>query len=553
MGTTVAKTRRPLLFIVALAIVLWSGWQLTFPTPVQAERSPDTQALVVRFAPDADPAARQALLDRLGSVVEWIEPLGVARVERVGGAAGARGGLRTLAAALESRAEVLYAEPDGLVQGVPLVEEEVPPLGGTIPAVPGSPVQVNDPAFNNRQWVYAPWLVGASTAWSYTMGSPEVVIAVVDSGIDAEHPDLRGRIAAGGYDFVDNDADPTDEHGHGTHVAGIIAATANNGIGSAGICPGCSLLPVRVLNEYNVGSWFDVAAGVVYAVDQGAQVINLSLGGSAMPQVMADAIAYAAERQVLVVAAAGNSRSDTPFYPAADPRVIAVGATRDDDTLWSLSNFGPWVELTAPGYAIYSTYNRRDNVYSGYTFMSGTSMAAPHVAGLAGLLLSQDPGRTPGEIRELMRRTAVDLGEVARDNRFGYGRIDVAAGLALGYAESVAGGTPGRLSGQVSMVGGREGQRSGVLEAVVRVRTLAGQEVARVQPAPENGRWEVTSLAPGTYRVMADVPGTRVAVEPAYYEIQVEAGQTVQGLDFALQAEGSTAPVFVAYLPQVHR
>ncbi len=552
MGTTVAKTGRPLLFIFALAIVLWSGWQLLFPTPVQAERSPDPQAIVVRFAPDADPGARQALLARLGGEVEWIEPLGVARVELVGAAGGARGGLQALAASLERRVEVLYAEPDGLAQGVPLVEE-IPDLGGTIPAVPGSPVQVNDPAFNNRQWVYAPWLLGASTAWSYTMGAPEVVIAVVDSGIDAGHPDLQGRIVAGGYDFVDNDADPTDEHGHGTHVAGIIAATANNGIGSAGICPGCSLLPVRVLNEYNVGSWFDVAAGVVYAVDQGARVINLSLGGSAMPQVMADAIAYAVEREVLVVAAAGNSRSDAPFYPAADPRVIAVGATRDDDTLWSLSNFGPWVELTAPGYAIYSTYNQRDNAYGGYTFMSGTSMAAPHVAGLAGLLLSQDPGRTPEEIREIMRRTAVDLGEAARDERFGYGRIDVAAGLAMGYAESMAGGTPGRLSGQVSMVGGREGQRSVVLETVVRVRTLEGQEVAQVQPLPESGRWEVTSLAPGAYRVMADVSGGAVSVEPAYYEIQVEAGQTVQGLDFALQAEGTSPPVFVAYLPQVHR
>jgi thermitase len=172
-----------------------------------------------------------------------------------------------------------------------------------------------DPDYADPSKVYAPQRIRAPEGWDVTTGSPAVVVAVVDSGISLTHPEFAGRLLPG-YDFVNEDNDPTDDHGHGTHVAGILAAAMNNGLGSTGIAPGVSLLPVKVLNASNFGTWADIADGITYAADRGAQIINLSLGGPVYSQALANAIAYAAGRGAIIVTAAGNAFNSNPFYPA---------------------------------------------------------------------------------------------------------------------------------------------------------------------------------------------------------------------------------------------
>lgn len=548
------KLKFRIVYIAALSTILWIGWQLSFPTPVIANRPAKQLGILVHLEPGIQHNALQSILHNINGSVEWIEPLGVARIypANIGVSRATVNVLQEEVEFLERQPGVQYAELDGVVYGVPLEMESRAPMT-TIPASPLNPVQINDPDFNNRDRVYAPWLLNTPIAWNYTMGDPEIIIAVVDSGVAVDHPDLRDRVLENGYDFVDDDQNPLDLHGHGTHVAGIIAATANNGLGSAGICPACSILPIRVLDQYNVGTWFDVAAGIVYAVDHGARVINLSLGGSAMPQVMGEAIRYAVEHDVLIVAAAGNGRSDTPFYPAADPNVVAVGATRDDDSLWSLSNYGTWIELTAPGFAIYSTYNELNNYYSGYNFMSGTSMAAPHVSGLAGLLLSQNPDRTPDELRELMRNTAVDLGDPGPDNRFGYGRIDAAKALEAGNP-TLTTSNHGALTGYIRIADDLQDHIS-IEQTQVHIFSPQHQKTIVIKPILGTGKWEATSLSPDQYTVsvMIDAEELSTLVQPDSYVVDIASGEKVDNLDFFVKKKIKSSGSFMAYIPQVQK
>ncbi|WP_270180973.1 S8 family peptidase [Alkalihalobacillus sp. CinArs1] len=254
----------------------------------------------------------------------------------------------------------------------------------------------NDPFFSSEQ--YAPQKVKAPAAWDVSQSSSSVKIAVIDTGVDYNHPDLSGKVIKG-YDFADNDNDPMDEHYHGTHVSGIAAANTNNGIGIAGLAPKASILSVRVLDESGSGSLDDVAQGIRYSADQGAQVINLSLGGILGSQTLKDAVNYAWNKGSVVVAAAGNESTPKPSYPAYYSNAIAVAATDQNDMIAYYSNYGTWVDIAAPGSSVYSTMpgNSYDN-------LSGTSMASPVVAGVAGLLASQ--GRSASEIRTALEETA---------------------------------------------------------------------------------------------------------------------------------------------------
>lgn len=241
-------------------------------------------------------------------------------------------------------------------------------------------------------------------------------VAILDTGVQLNHPDLRGKVLQG-YDFVNRDYSPNDGNGHGTHVAGIAAAVTNNYTGMAGIAPRASILPVRVLGNDGSGSLQDVANGIVYAANQGAQVINLSLGSPASSSTLQNAIQYAWNRGAVIVAAAGNDNSRTPNYPANYPNVIAVASTDRYDSRSSFSNYGSWVEVAAPGQSILSTYPG-----SCYAYLSGTSMAAPHVAGLAALLAAQ--GRTQTQIRDAILDTT---DPIAGTGVFWvYGRINAA-------------------------------------------------------------------------------------------------------------------------------
>jgi subtilisin family serine protease len=265
--------------------------------------------------------------------------------------------------------------------------------------------------------------INAPEAWAQGYTGEGVVVAVVDTGVDVNHPDLlsqlwvnAGEIAGNGLDddgngFVDDvsgwdfsasDNNPDDVNGHGTHVAGTIAA-ASNGVGATGVAPDARIMPVRVLGDNGSGTAAAVAAGIRYAADNGADIINLSLGGS-FSSVILSAIEYAMQLNVLVVAAAGNEYASAPGYPArfaaSLSNVISVGAHSSSNAIASFSNdvgSSGAVQVDAPGVGVYSTY-----VDGRYTQLSGTSMATPHVAGLAALALSANPNLTAAQLRNLI-------------------------------------------------------------------------------------------------------------------------------------------------------
>lgn len=270
----------------------------------------------------------------------------------------------------------------------------------------------NDPLYSSDQ--YGPQKMQAPAAWDVTKGSSSVIAAVIDTGVQTDHPDLTGK-TVGGYDFVDNDNNAYDEQGHGTHVAGTIAATTNNGIGVAGVAPEVKVMPVRVLDRNGSGTNDWVANGITYAADNGAKVINMSLGGPSGSQALQDAVNYAWNKGVVVIAAAGNSNTSSPSYPAYYPNCIAVAATDSNDARASFSNYGNWVDVAAPGVAIMST-----TLGGGYAKYSGTSMASPHAAGVAALVASQ--GKTHTEVRSILENTADKI--AGTGNYWTHGRLN---------------------------------------------------------------------------------------------------------------------------------
>jgi subtilisin family serine protease len=262
-------------------------------------------------------------------------------------------------------------------------------------------------------------LAGFPQAWGVTRGSSRVVVAVLDTGVDPTQPELRGALVPG-YDFVNGDADPSDDNGHGTPVAGIIGARGNNRAGMAGICWNCSVMPVKVLGAKGVGLDSVIAAGIVWAVDHGARVLNLSLGGPGASVDLDNAIAYALARNAIVVAAAGNNGTTEVNYPAGNPLAFSVAATNSADRRYSWSNYGSWVRIAAPGCNVAPVRGGREEIFC------GTSSATPLVAGLAALAVSANPGATAVEIAEAMQRAAVPVAGVVQ-----YGRIDAARSLSM--------------------------------------------------------------------------------------------------------------------------
>ena len=263
-------------------------------------------------------------------------------------------------------------------------------------------LEATDTVPNDTLWreQWGPRRVRAPRAWDATKGSSSIVVAVVDTGVDYGHPDLQGLFVPG-YDFVNNDADPRDDQGHGTAVAGVIAARTQNHEGQAGMCWKCRVMPVKVLDRNGSGPTSTIAAGIVWAVSHGARVINLSLGGAGTTQALQDAVAFAASKGVVVLAAAGNSGSTTKFYPAAYAETLSVAATTSRDNLYDWSNRGQdWVQVAAPGCNVAPV--RR----GGYGDFCGTSSATPIVSGIAALALSLDPGLGKDSLKQALRSTA---------------------------------------------------------------------------------------------------------------------------------------------------
>jgi subtilisin family serine protease len=274
-----------------------------------------------------------------------------------------------------------------------------------------------DDAYWSEQWGLRK--IRLPEAWDRTHGSTNVVVSVLDTGVDGTHPDLAGVVMPAGHDFVNDDGDTADDEGHGTAVAGVIAARTNNREGQAGVCWTCTVLPEKVLGASGVGDTVKIALALVRAADAGAQVINMSLGGTGPSQALADAVAYAAGKGAILVAAAGNSGTTEPFFPAAYPEVIAVAATDQNDHLYDWSNYGSWVTVAAPGCDVATTRG------GGYGSFCGTSAAAPVVSGLAALALAAAPGATRNDVVQAIERGVVPIGGYVQE-----GRVDAPQTLA---------------------------------------------------------------------------------------------------------------------------
>lgn len=297
-----------------------------------------------------------------------------------------------------------------------------------------------DPFYaSTPKYQYAPQQVHAPEAWSNSYTGNGVVVAVIDTGLNVSSPHQEfnggGKILTG-PDYVNSDNDPADDNGHGTNVAGIAVAEAD-GVGMVGIAPDAKVMPIKVLAASGSGASSDIGQAIDYAVANGAKVINMSLGGNvfgSLPGVSdvdllrENCIRNAEDRGVVVVVAAGNDHASLPAVPASYTDAIYVAAVTPADRLTEFSNYGPWVTVAAPGYSMYSAANTGTTDYS---YQSGTSQATPVVAGCAALLLQKDPALTPREVKEILQSTADDLGDVGRDDQYGFGRVNVAQALAL--------------------------------------------------------------------------------------------------------------------------
>jgi len=261
-------------------------------------------------------------------------------------------------------------------------------------------------------------------AWELVAPNPDLTVAVLDTGVDLTHPDLVDNLVEG-FNLIDPKKPPQDDHGHGTMIAGVLGASGKNPNGITGILKQVRIMPIKVMRNDGKGGSADVAKGIRLAVDEGADIVLLSLGDWNYSSLIQEVVNYAESKRVLVVSATGNNM-DFVNYPAALPTVLGVGAVDTLDRVETYSNKGQEVDVVAPGSVIYTTV-----LGGGYDTRSGTSLAAPQVAGLAGLILSKYPDFTPAQVRNLIRYSAVDIESPGWDKKSGYGRIDAVRALTM--------------------------------------------------------------------------------------------------------------------------
>lgn len=360
--------------------------------------------LMVKPKPSVSEAALHALLKTQGaSEIDTIHALDVRLIEVSEKAADA------LIAALKKNKNVEYVERDASAQGT---------------------ATANDPLFTggNQWWISK---VQAPAAWDITTGVSNLPIAIVDSGVKASHLDITNKLLPG-YDFVNNDSNPDDDNGHGTATAGVAAASSNNQLGMVSMAWANPVIPVKVLGADNNGSYFAIANGITWAADQGARIINLSLGGSTPSQVLQDAVNYAWNKNAVLIASAGNDGVNTPRYPAACNNVVAVSATNSTDERPSWSNYGTYVDISAPGQGVLSLYGTDT-----YAFWNGTSFSCPIASGTIALMASANPLLSNGNLVNLLLASTDDIGVAGYDTFFGTGRVNASAAVQAAVAAAV--------------------------------------------------------------------------------------------------------------------
>jgi thermitase len=436
-----------------------------------------SQQILVKFKPDVTlPEAAQIHRQLGGQVRETIAGIGVQVVTVPKGQAMAK------AKAYSANGRVAYAEPDFVAEAL------------------GSP----DDPYLDLQWGLTK--VKAAEAWDVTTGSHAINIAILDTGVDLDHPDLADKIISN-INFS-NSATVDDVYGHGTHVAGIAAAMTDNAIGVAGLGYISTIMNVKVLSDVGAGAYSWIASGVIWAADNGAKIINMSLGGPSTSSALEDAINYAWSKGVVVVAAAGNNGDTVPMYPAYYTNCIAVAATDDNDAKAYWSNYGDWVDVAAPGVSIYSTL--KDNSYG---YMSGTSMASPCVAGLAALVFTtvsdtNGDGMLNEEVRSRIEATCDDINV----SGIGSGRINAYRAVQTATATGAIAGTVTDSADGMPVAG------AAVSDGVRTALTDAG------------GQYVITGAPEGTCTLTASAAG----YSDSSQVVSVVAEQTVTAI-FALQ------------------
>ncbi|MBI4498081.1 MAG: S8 family serine peptidase [Chloroflexi bacterium] len=371
------------------------------PVGREAPRRPggtwEEGVFLVKFQPGTPAEAIRRAHAQSGAVeLDSIPQIGVRRMRVPPGASTAE-----MVALYQQHPNVVYAESNFLMG-----EQDAP----------------NDPDFvAGLQWNLE--IIGAPLAWDIATGSAAVVVAVADSGVYAAHEDLAAKLTAG-YNFVDGTTDTADVTGHGTRVAGIAGAATNNATGMAGLARLNPVMPLRVVNTSGYSSYYLVSQAIVYAADHGAKAINISLGGTDPSASLQDAVNYGWNQGMVLAAAAGNYGARGVLYPAACDNVLGVGASTADDLKAGFSNYGPGLDVLAPGQGVEAT-----EASGGYGAVFGTSFASPHVAALAALLASANPALTNWQVVDLITGTARDLGTPGWDEYTGYGRIDAAAAV----------------------------------------------------------------------------------------------------------------------------
>lgn len=466
--TSLTASSKPHARFLPLGFLILAGLP-AFTAPPEASRP--LGRIVVGTAQPMDPRQFQSLSEpHQARVVREISALGM-RVLEV-----ATEDVDRVITSLRENPHIAFAEPDLLL----------PPA--TLP---------NDPYYGN-QW-FLP-VVGAPTAWDLGFGSPEVVIAILDTGLDSTHPEFAGNLVAG-WNFYDNNADTSDVQGHGTAVAGVAGALAGNGTGIAGIASGCRIMPIRVTDPYGSGVVSAMAEGLVFAADHGARVANLSFPVSSSFTLRAAAEYFQGRGGVITVGAGNQSYFDAT---SDNPFVLTVTATTAQDTLATWSNTGNNVDLAAPGESILSTATGNQ-----YAWNTGTSVSAPMVAGAAALVMSINPGLSGTVVQQVLKDTATDLGTAGWDPGFGWGRLDVASAVATARAlgadtlpptASVVSPTAlTTLSGTVNVVVAATDNAW-----LTRVELLIDGSVVSVSStAPSNYAWNTVQASNGSHQLLA--------------------------------------------------